>query len=175
DSHHNLAIALGAQGRFAEALAANDEALRLQPEHAGARNCRGLWWLQAGDFERGWPEYEWRWRIRGVARRQFPQPLWDGSPSLGRTVLIHAEQALGDTLQFIRYAALVKERGARVVMECQPPLAPLFRGCAGIDQLIARGASLPECDFQIPLLSVPGILGTTPATVPASVPYLFAE
>ena len=175
DAHHNLAIALAAQGRFSEALAANAEALRLRPEHPGARNCRALWWLQAGDFERGWPEYEWRWRIRGVSRRQFKQPQWDGSPFPGRTVLIHAEQALGDTLQFIRYAPLVKERGGTVVVECQPPLLPLLRRCRGIDSLVARGSALPAFDFQVPLLSLPGVFGTTPATVPANVPYLFAE
>src|SRR5262245_33560821 len=175
DAHHNLAITLAAQGRFDEALACNAEALRLRPEHPGARNCRALWWLQAGDFERGWPEYEWRWQTRGVSRRPFPQPEWDGSPLAGRTVLVHAEQALGDTLQFIRYAPLARRRGGVVVVECQPPLVPLLRGCPGIDRLLARGEPLPDADFQVPLLSLPGVFRTTPATVPAEVPYLFAD
>lgn len=175
DGHHNLAVTLAAQGRFAEALAVNAAALSLRPDYPGARNCRALWWLQAGDFERGWPEYEWRWRIRGVSRRPFTQPAWDGVPFPGRTVLIHAEQALGDTLQFIRYAPLVKERGGTVVVECQPPLVPLLRGSPGIDYLVARGSPLPGFDFQVPLLSLPGVFGTTAATVPVSVPYLLAE
>jgi len=175
DAHHNLAITLAAQGHIDQALTANEKALLLQPEHPGARNCRALWWLQTGDFEHGWPEYEWRWRIRGVSPRQLPQPLWDGSPLDGRTILVHAEQALGDTLQFLRYLPLVNERGGRVVMECQAPLEALLRNCPGIDQLIVRGSSLPECDVQAPLLSLPAIFGTSCSTIPASVPYLFAD
>src|SRR5262249_29467944 len=151
------------------------EALRLRPEYPGARNCRALWWLQRGDFGRGWPEYEWRGRLRGGSRRPVPQPPWDGSPFPGRTVLVYAEQAMGDTLQFIRYVPLVKQRGGSVVMEYQPSLLPLLAGCSGIDHLVPRGSPLPDCDFQVPLLSLPGVFGTTPATVPADVPYLSAE
>src|SRR5262245_45065940 len=175
DAHHNLAITLAAQGRFDEALAANAEALRLQPESPGARNCRALWWLQRGDFERGWPEYEWRWKIRGVSRRSFRQPDWDGSPLDGRTILVHAEQALGDTLQFIRYAPLVRQRGGTVIVECQAPLLPLLRSCPGIDRLVAHKEALPDFDVQVPLLSLPGVFQTTLVTVPADVPYLFAD
>jgi tetratricopeptide (TPR) repeat protein len=175
DAFHNLAITLAAQGDFEQALAQNAEALRLQPENPGARNCRALWWLQQGDFERGWPEYEWRWKIRGVSARSFRQPTWDGSSLAGRTILLYAEQALGDTLQFIRYAPLVKERGATVILECQTPLARLLAGSPGIDQLVPRGSPLPEFDVQAALLSLPGILRTTFATMPANVPYVFPD
>jgi tetratricopeptide (TPR) repeat protein len=175
DAHHNLAITLAAQGRLDEALAANAEALRLQPENPGARNCRALWWLQQGDFERGWPEYEWRWAIQPNSRRSFPQPLWDGSDLNGRSILVHAEQALGDTIQFIRYAQLVKQRGGTVVVESQPPLLPLLRNCPGIDRLVAHKQPLPPCDVHAPLLSLPGVFRTTLATVPTNVPYLFAD
>src|SRR5262249_32635135 len=144
----NLAITLAAQGKFDEALIDNEEALRLEPEHPGARNCRALWWLQRGDFARGWPEYEWRWQIRGVQRRQFREPAWDGAPLGGRTILLYAEQALGDTIQFIRYAPLVKARGGRVIVECQPPLVRLLASCGGIDELVPRGPSLPPFDVQ---------------------------
>ncbi|HVL15946.1 MAG TPA: DUF6165 family protein [Gemmata sp.] len=175
DAHHNLAITLAAQGRFVEAVASNHSALRLQPEHAGARNCRALWWLQSGEFDRGWPEYEWRWKLRGVAARNLPQPLWDGQELGGRTVVVYAEQALGDTLQFARYVPLVRARGGRVVLECQPPLEPLLRTLAGVNQLVPRGTTLPDADFQVPLLSLPRVFGTTPDTIPAAVPYLSAE
>jgi tetratricopeptide (TPR) repeat protein len=174
DARHNLAITLAAQGKFAEALEHNAEALRLAPEHAGARNCRALWWLQHGDFARGWPEYEWRWRANGVAPRPFREPAWDGSPLGGRTVLLHAEQALGDTIQFIRYAPLVRRRGGGVVVECQPALARLLESCPGIDRVVPRGSPLPPFDVHAPLLSLPGLLGTTLDTVPAEVPYLSA-
>jgi tetratricopeptide (TPR) repeat protein len=175
NARHNLAITLAAQGKFAEALAHNEEALRIEPDHSGARNCRALWWLQQGDFAHGWPEYEWRWQVGGVTRRTFREPAWDGSPLDGRTVLLYAEQALGDTLQFIRYVPLVKRRGGTVVVECQPPLARLLANCPGIDRLVPRGSPLPPFDVQAALLSLPRLLGTTMETVPADVPYLFAD
>ena len=87
---------------------------------------------------RGWTEAEWRWRRHDFPPRPFAQPLWDGSPLARRTILLHAEQGLGDTLQFIRYVPLVKERGGRVIVECQPALLSLLAGCAGIDRLVAR-------------------------------------
>jgi tetratricopeptide (TPR) repeat protein len=175
DARHNLAVSLASQGKFDEALSQNEEALRLDPEHPGARNCRALWWLQHGDFARGWPEYEWRWRVRGVKRREFKEPAWDGGPLDGRTILLYAEQALGDTIQFIRYAPLVQARGGKVIVECQKPLAALLRTCAGIDEIVPRGSPLPAFDMQAALLSLPGLLGTTLETVPAEVPYLAAD
>ncbi|HEY7308161.1 MAG TPA: DUF6165 family protein [Gemmataceae bacterium] len=175
DAYHNLGIALGARGEIAQALKANAHALRLNPEHIGAHNCQAMWRLQMGDLARGWEEYEWRWKKPKISSRTFSQPLWDGSPLDGRTILIHAEQGLGDTLQFIRYAALVKRRGATVIVECQPALTQLLAGCPGIDRLVPRGAALPPCDVQVPLLSLPRLFGTTLATVPADVPYLFAD
>jgi tetratricopeptide (TPR) repeat protein len=175
DARHNLAISLASQGKFDEALTHNAEALRLDPEHAGARNCRALWWLQAGDFARGWPEYEWRWKVRGVKPREFAEPTWDGAPLAGRTILLYAEQALGDSIQFIRYAPLIKARGGQVIVECQRLLARLLHTCAGIDQIVPRGSALPHFDVQAALLSLPGILGTTLETVPAKVPYLAAD
>jgi tetratricopeptide (TPR) repeat protein len=175
NAHHNLAIARSLHGALDEALAINAQALRLDPAHAGAHNCQALWSLQKGDFEEGWREYRWRWDIPNAAPRDFTQPVWDGSALAGRTVLLHAEQGLGDTLQFIRYAALVKERGGTVVVECQPALVALLRGCAGIDRLVARGTPLPPFDVHAPLLDLPRIFRTTLATVPARVPYLFAD
>jgi tetratricopeptide (TPR) repeat protein len=175
--HANVGSALLEQGRPAAAVAAFRDALRLKPDFADAHVNLAMTWLLMGDFAHGWPEYEWRWRSTKGAplQRHFPQPLWDGAPLAGRTILLHAEQGLGDVLHFIRYAPLVKERGGRVTVECAGSLARLLAGCPGIDRLVARGTDLPAFDVHAPLLSLPGILGTTPATVPANVPYLFAD
>jgi tetratricopeptide (TPR) repeat protein len=175
NAYHNLGIALSTQGNFDGAWLANKEALRLEPEHPGARNCQGLWQLQRGNFELGWPEYEWRWKTRQSGPRAFREPLWDGSSLAGRTILIYAEQGLGDTLHFVRYLPLVKRRGGTVVFECQACLTALLARCPGIDQLVPRNASLPPFDVQAPLLSLPRIFGTTVATIPDETPYVFAD
>ena len=107
--------------------------------------------------------------------RPFPQPRWDGGPLGGKTILLHAEQGLGDTLQFIRYAPLVKRRGGTVVVACQRPLIPLLQGCPGIDRLAAQGDPLPPFDVHAPLLSLPLLFGTDLESIPADVPYLRAD
>ncbi|HJT75918.1 MAG TPA: DUF6165 family protein [Gemmataceae bacterium] len=175
DLHSNLGNDLLIQGRHAEALACYERALALNPDYVEAHLHRGLALLLVGRWCEGWPEYEWRWRMKNFPRRDFAQPRWDGSPLGGRTILLHAEQGLGDILQFIRYAPLVQERGGRVVVEAPGGLLPLLRTCPGIDQLVPKQAPLPPFDVQAGLLSLPGILGTTPDTIPARVPYLTAD
>jgi tetratricopeptide (TPR) repeat protein len=175
NAYHNLANALAAQGRLDEALQSVEHVLRLNPNHAGARHCRALWRLQQGHFAEGWPEYEWRWKLPDMVGRPCREPLWDGSPLNGRTILLWAEQGLGDTLQAIRFAPLVKQRGGTVVVECQAPLVPLLSRCAGIDRLVPRGSPAPAVDVQAPLMSLPWLLGVTLETLPAEVPYLFAD
>jgi Tfp pilus assembly protein PilF len=175
DAHANLGVALMNQGSHAEAAAHLQEALRLQPGFADAHKNLAMVWLQHGDYERGWPEYEWRWRCKEFVPPNYPQPRWDGSPLDGRTVLLHTEQGLGDTIQFIRYAPLVQRRGGRVVVAAQPALVPLLSRCPGVDRVVARGGPLPSFDVYVPLLSLPGLFGTTLATVPAEVPYLSAD
>jgi tetratricopeptide (TPR) repeat protein len=170
-----LGKALAAEGRLEEAAAALDRAVQLRPGDANLQGLRALHWLQMGRFELGWPEYEWRWRGAQAAPGSLSRPVWDGSPLSGRTILLHAEQGLGDTLQFIRYAALVRQRGGRVVVECPRPLLQILACCAGIDQLVAHGEPLPTFDVHAPLLSLPRLLGTTLATVPANVPYVYAD
>jgi hypothetical protein len=130
--------------------------------------------LLRGDFPKGFEQYEWR-RSKICSRRVFTQPEWDGGPFPGKTLLLHAEQGLGDTLHFIRYAPLVRELGGRVVVECQKPLAHLLDSIAGIDALVPEGDPLPPFELHTPLLSLPHLLGTTEATVPAVVPYLSPE
>ena len=128
--------------------------------------------LLTGDFNRGWAEYEYRWHEAGMLPRFFAQPRWRGEPLNGKTILLYAEQGLGDTMQFCRYAASIKERGATVLLECPPALLTLLAGVEGVDRLVAHGEPLPAFDFQVPLLSLPGVLGTTLETIPAARPYL---
>ena len=177
EAHNNLGNALRDQGQLAAAVAQYQEALRVKPDSVEAHSNRALAWLLAGDFKQGWPAHEWRWQTKQMHgfRPSFPQPLWDGSSLSGKTILLWAEQGLGDTIQFIRYAPLVKSRGGTVILACQLALLRLLQSCAGVDRLLARGSSLPHFDVHAPLLSLPGILGTTLSTIPAQVPYLFAD
>jgi tetratricopeptide (TPR) repeat protein len=173
EAHYRLGGALGEQGKLEEARDCFERALGLKPDYADARWAFAYSWLLGGDFEKAWPYYEWRWRVKGAPQRPFLPPVWDGSPLSGRTILLHAEQGFGDTIQFVRYAALVKQSGGTVIVECQKPLRPLLESCPGIDHLVVAGSELPAFDFQAPLLSVPRILKTSLATVPAQIPYLF--
>src|SRR6185369_10196054 len=113
--------------------------------------------LLRGDFRHGWPEYEWRLQRQEFTQRSVRQPRWDGSPLDSKTILLFAEQGHGDTLQFVRYVPLVKQRGGRVIVECQAPLVKLLANVEGIDQVLARGSPLPAFDVEAPLLSLPGI------------------
>ena len=172
EAYNSFAAALRDQGLLSEALGCYEEALRLAPENADAHAGRAILWLLLGDFERGWPEYEWRWKAKGFPRRVFQQPLWDGALQPGPRILLHAEQGLGDTIQFLRYVPLVKQTGATVLVECQPRLVPLVETVEEIDQVIAAGLPLPAFDAHLPFLSLPGVFHTTLETVPNRVPYL---
>ncbi len=175
EAHNNLGITLGKQRKYTAADDCYREALRLRPDYSDAHLNRALCWLQAGRFELGWAEYEWRWRCRGVNRPEFAHPAWSGEPLGGRTILIYAEQGLGDTFQFIRYAPLIKRRGGIVVFECQPPLVPLVARCPGVDRVVPKGQPVPEFHAHCALLSLPWALRTTLATIPPEVPYLYAD
>lgn len=169
----NLGTVYFEQGRLDEAAVNYDQAIRLAPAETTPRYNRALLRLLTGDFERAWPDYECRWQERGAIRRTFAEPRWDGSSLDGKTILLHAEQGLGDTIQFCRYATLVKERGGTVILECQPELVDLLQGIS--DRVIAKGEPLPAFDCHVPLLSLPGIFQTTLATIPAQVPYLSVQ
>jgi hypothetical protein len=129
--------------------------------------------LKIGLLLEGWASYEWRLQIPElIPPRDFNAPVWTGQPFQQQTLLIVAEQGLGDTIQFIRYAPLVKARGGIVAVECQAPLADLLKSCSGIDQIIASGQSLPHYDWCVSLMSLPHIFQTTLETIPSEVPYL---
>jgi tetratricopeptide (TPR) repeat protein len=172
---NNAGLSLQQQARFVEAASYYQMALEVGPEFADARWNRSILLLLLGDFGSGWTEYEWRWKTGQLPVREFERPRWNGTRLDGKTVFVWAEQGLGDTIQFVRYAAMVKERGARVVFECQRPLVKLLQSCRGIDALVSEDDAPPAFDFQVPLLSVPAIFKTTLETIPAEVPYLFAD
>ena len=161
-------------GRPRDAIAAFDRALALEPGRADARFNRSTVLLALGDFAEGWKEYEHRWTALGHGRRDFVQPEWDGRPLGGKTILIHAEQGLGDTIQFARYLPLVAKQGGRVVAEVQAELVGLVRGIEGVAACVAAGRPLPDFAVHAPLLSLPRLLGTTIGTIPSQVPYLKA-
>jgi hypothetical protein len=131
-----------------------------------------------GDLDAGWKEYEWRWRTQEFApwRRDFAPPLWLGEePLAGKTILLHAEQGLGDAIQFVRYLPLVAARAGKVVLEVQPALMPLLAGFAGASLIVGRGEKLPAFDCHCPLGSLPLAFKTRLATIPAAIPYLTAS
>jgi Flp pilus assembly protein TadD len=171
---HNLGIALHRQRRLDEAEAAYRRALSLQPDDSLFAHTLGTLLLSKGDFAAGWALYEARFELAemGMMGRRFAQPRWQGEAGDGRTLLIHAEQGLGDTLQFCRYAALAAGRGWRLVMEVQSALGRLLRGLAGMDELVVQGEALPPFDAQIPMLSLAAVFDSS---IPADVPYLHAD
>lgn len=178
DAWNNLGLTFVDLNRHADALACYERALTLSPDSAETHWNRALCLLQMGELDAGFAEYEWRWQRKRIApsRRTFDVPLWLGEASLDdKTILLHAEQGLGDTLQFCRYAALVAKQGARVVLEVQPELKRLLTGLEGVAELVTAGEPLPTFDYHCPLLSLPLSMRTVVATIPADTPYLFAE
>ena len=177
NAHCNLAIIVAELGRLDEAAGYYRRALELQPGMVAAHWNQALLWLLTGDFARGWPEYEWRWqtKLQQFTPRSYTRPLWNGEALDGNTILLHAEQGFGDTIQFIRYAALVKRRhgAATVIVECPKPLMRLLAGCPGIDRLVPSVNPALEFDVHCPLMSLPRIFQTTLESMPAEVPYLF--
>jgi tetratricopeptide (TPR) repeat protein len=172
----NRGHALRRLDRPAEALVDFKAALAAAPEFPEAHFEAAMTLLTLGDFDAGWKEYEWRWKAGAFARhrRQFNAPLWLGDePVSGKTILLHAEQGFGDTIQFIRYAPLLGGRGAKVICEVQPELQPLLARLEGVT-VVAAGAPLPAFDLHCPLLSLPLAFRTRPETVPAVIPYLAA-
>jgi tetratricopeptide (TPR) repeat protein len=180
EAHSNLGVLLAGENRHAEALACYENALRIRPDHPQARYNRALAYLATGELARGWRDYEARWLgVDGMSReapREFREPLWLGeTPAQGRAILVHAEQGLGDTLQFSRYVEQLAAAGAAVTFEVQAPLRALLQQLRGDVRVITRGEAYAPCDCRCPLLSLPLALRTTLATIPARPRYLEAD
>lgn len=167
----NLGAYLQEQGDETAALEHYEALLRLEPLAADAHYNRALILLSRGNWQQAWPDYEWRTRIANFPLHPRPEPQWDGTALPDRTLLIHAEQGLGDSLHFVRYVPLIRGRFARVVLQVQDSLVPLLRE-SGYGDVCGFADPLPSIDVQTPLMSLPARMGTTPANVPVQMPYL---
>jgi len=176
DAHVNRANAMRDMGRLADAEAGLRRLLAIAPSFAEGHKNLGHVLLLAGKLAEGWDEYEWRWRAPSYAgpRREFAQPRWQGEDIGGRTLLLHAEQGLGDAIQFFRYAMLAQPRG-RIVIEVPRPLVRLFANQAGAGTVVAAGDPLPAFDLQCPFFSLPRVFHTDLESISHAVPYLKAD
>lgn len=171
EAYNNLGLVGWAQGRCEDARAAYERALAARPGYIEARWNLALSQLIAGEYREGWHNYEARWQ-RERAPRRFEQPLWQGEPLAGRRILLHAEQGLGDTVQFLRFVPQVVAAGGKVILDVQRRVLPLARELAGVEAVVAEGQPHPEFDLHCPLMSLPLALGVTLENLPAAVPYL---
>ncbi len=175
--YNNLAIVFKNKGNLDEAIKHYQKALQLNPTHAVIHYGLSMTFLLNGNFQEGLKEYEWRWKTKDFIQycRNFPKPLWNGSEIKGLTILLQYEQGLGDTIQFIRYAPLIAQKGAKVIVDCQRELVSLIKNAEGIQRVIMQGEELPEFDVYCPLLSLPLIFNATLETIPSKVPYIMVE
>ena len=172
EAHSNRGIALHELKRLDEALACYNKAINIKPDCTTAHWNLSLCNLLGGNFKNGWEEYEWRWKSEEISKtagvRNFSKPLWLGVESLkNKTILLYSEQGLGDTIQFCRYAQLVAELGAKVILEVQKPLVNLLQNLKGPIQIIAKGDTPTNFDYQCPLLSLPLAFKTELHTIPS--------
>jgi Tfp pilus assembly protein PilF len=171
----NLGAVLRDLDRIDESIAHLEQALRIDPSMGHAHMQLAWNRLLHGEFDRGWQEYEWRWRCPGAKFPQFAQPLWDGTPLAGRTIMLHAEQGLGDSIQFVRYAALLARQGGRVIVYCPQSLQTLLATAPGVAEAVGDARKLGAFDCWCPMLSLPLRFGTNLLTIPRDVPYLSAD
>ncbi len=174
--YHNLAESFIAQGEPDRAIEYFRQSIDREPGCAVSHFDLATQLLQRGSFAEGWREFEWRWNHNGSTPRRegFTAPVWDGSQLDGHTVLIWSEQGFGDVIQFVRYAQLMQQRGAKVWVQTDRRLAPLIETCPGVSKVVTDDQPIEDFDFQIPLMSLPYIFGTTLETIPRHVPYLSA-
>lgn len=170
----HLGITASFLGRNDKALEAYRRVVDAQPDSAFAHVSYGMGLLFAGQYLEGWQHYSWRWKAPPPSEqpRAYPQPIWRGQEVNGKRVLLYAEQGFGDTIQFVRYAPLIAQRGARVIVQCPPALVKLLARTSGIERVISENDALPPFDFHASMMDLPMVFGTTLQTIPAEVPYL---
>jgi len=174
DAWANLGVAALATGDAAEAERCYRQAIALDPRHAEAHYNLAWLLLLTDRWIEGWQEYEWRWRMPNFSsrRRNFAEPLWDGTPIIDGALLLHAEQGMGDAIQFVRYALLAKKMCSAVIVECAPSLVTVFRNAKIADVVVTAGEPLPPFTAHMPFMSLPRVFATTPGTVPHAGGYL---
>jgi len=175
NAQYNMGYSLKIKGEMKTALQYISKAIELQPDYLDAHIARSQSNISLGNFEKGWDEYEWRWGLFGIDHKQYRNSMWDGSDIKGKTILLRTEQGLGDTLQFVRYAKILKEMGAKVICKVQKPLVTLLSSCPFIDKVVAALDDTEKHDSHAQLMSLPRILKTLPNTIPAEIPYLYAK
>ncbi|MGF1579514.1 MAG: tetratricopeptide repeat protein, partial [Gemmataceae bacterium] len=168
----NSGICALRQGKLQLSIEYLCRSLELNPDSPEAHHSLGLTYLTLGQFTEGWAEYEWRFKCKEFPVRTLNRPLWDGKANSSQTIFLYFEQGLGDSIQFVRYAAVVRERVGRVILGCYPSMTRLAKTCPGVDEVISDGAPLPYFDVQAPLMSLPHILETTEENIPVGCPYL---
>ncbi len=181
EAYYNLGVSLWIESKLKEAVDYFSQAIELEQNDAEAHWNRGLILLQMGDYKRGFEDYEWRWRrlklkkpLSVINWLSIPQPLWSGENLKGKTILLHAEQGFGDTIQFIRYAPLVQQHGGDIVIECHKSLVRLLASMDGIKNIVTTNNENIDIKFDVhaSLMSLPKIMGTTLETIPQQIPYL---
>ena len=177
EAHYGLGNVLLEFRRLQEAIASYDRALEICPDYANAQWNKSHCLLMGGKLRAGWLLYEWGWKNEQRGKKiMFSSPLWLGAEDIaGKTILLRAEQGLGDMIQFCRFASLVKGAGARVLLEAPKSLVGLFRGLSGVDSVLELGKPLPHFDCHCPLMSLPLAFGIELFSIPASTAYLSAE
>ncbi len=172
---NNMGGEYGRLARLPEAIACLRQCVSLAPNDADGHWNLSVALLLSGQWEEGWNEFEWRLRRPESPGRIYPQPLWNGQPLMGKTLLLWSEQGFGDMLQFFRYVGLIKQLGGRVILDVQAPLVPLLAWQNIADGVYAAGDPPPPFDFHLALMSVPRVLKTTVQTVPNGTAYLRAS
>jgi hypothetical protein len=176
-AHYNLGNALQDIGAFDDSAASHRRAIALNPNYAQAHNDLAMILLRNGEFAEGWAEYEWRWQCVDLglgAKERYAMPSWSGELGSGGAILLWSDQGMGDAIQCVRYAHRFGQYGWSVILGVQKGLKRLFETIPGVS-VIAEGEYFPEFYSHAPLLSVPGLLDTTVATIPATIPYLHAD
>jgi len=175
---NNLANTYSVMGRHGDAMANLDRAIALDPDLAEAHVLRAMARLMEGDYEAGWKEYVWRWRLDSPASapgRRFAQPFWDGRDLAGGALLMHGELALGESIQFVRYARLAAKHCGSVIFECAAPLRSLLSGVEGVGQITTPEDVLPPFAAHLPIYELPRLFGTTLQNIPWTGPYIHAD
>jgi len=175
EAHNSLGFVFARKREIDKAIACYERAIELQPKYAQAHMNLGMCLLQAGDYARGFEEYEWRRQTPQFPSVRSPHPSWDGRPAPEKTLLIYNEQGAGDAIQFARYLPLAAERCKRLIVACRPDLSSVFATIPGV-AAICQPAEIKVGDFDthLPMLSLPRVFGTTLETIPAKTPYIDA-